>query len=131
MPDEFQSPLRPSDLDRPSLAPPWVALTAAWLGLITLLMCLAFPFLPGSQDNLAELENRQPYSFADKFLPYPMYLSVVAMFVGIVVLRQMRREPRPLPDALIAQRVQAWAGIWLSTIGAAFIYVWVAFRGPR
>ena len=52
-----------------------------------------------------------------QFIPIPIYGSDVAMFLGIIVLWQMRREPRPLPDALVAQRVQAWVGIVLSLLG--------------
>ena len=61
----------------------------------------------------------------------PIYGITVALFVGIVVLWQMRREPRPLPDGLVAQRIQAWAGIALALLGAAVIYVAVALHGPR
>ena len=133
--DEFRSPLPPPDPPeppaRPTLAPPWVALLSAWLGLLTLVASAVFPFLPGSRDPRAELEHARPYSFADRFLPLPMYGAVIAMFLGIVVLRQMRKEPRPLPDAMLAQRVQAWVGITLALVGAAIIYTWVALRGPR
>jgi hypothetical protein len=114
----------------PRLAPPWVALIAAWLGLLTLLASAIVPLLPGSRDPLAELQNLQPYSAADRYIPVPLYACAVALFLGIVVLWQMRREPRPLPDALVAQRVQAWVGIVLSVVGAAIIYVYVALRGP-
>ena len=55
----------------------------------------------------------------------------VALFLGIVVLWQMRKEPRPLPDGMVAQRVQASVGIVLALLGAAVIYVWVFFHGPR
>ena len=106
-------------------------LLAAWLGLLTLLASIFFPFLPGSRDPRSELQHLKPYSFADKFLPFPIYGSVVAMFLGMVVLRQMRREPRPLPDELVAQRVQAWVGIILAAVGAAFIYLFVALLGPH
>src|SRR5438874_13731641 len=112
-PDDFRSPLPPPDPPhpppRPALAPAWVALLAAWLGLLALAAAVAFPFLPGSRNPRAELEHAQPYSFADRFLPLPIYGSVVAMFLGVVVLWQMRKEPRPFPHALVAQRVQAWA----------------------
>ncbi len=124
-------PLNPDAPEPPRLAPAWVALLAAWLGLLTLIASIAFPLLPGSRDPRAELQHLKPYSFADKFLPFPIYGSVIAMFLGIVVLRQMRREPRPLPDALLAQRVQAWVGIVLALCGAAIIYLYVGLRGPR
>src|SRR5689334_5518674 len=88
-------------------------------------------FLPGSRDPRQELEHARPYSAADRFLPFPIYGITLALFVGIVVLWQMRKEPRPLPPPLVAQRVQAWAGIVLALLGAAVIYTWVAFRGPR
>lgn len=130
MPDSLPR-LNPDPPPRPRLAPPWVALTSAWLGLLTLIASVVFPFLPGSRDPRAELEHLRPYSFADKFLPLPIYASVVAMFLGIVVLWQMRREPRPLEDALISQRLQAWFGIALAVLGAAVIYTYVALRGPR
>ncbi|MEA2736431.1 MAG: hypothetical protein QOE14_2882 [Humisphaera sp.] len=123
-------PLNPDPPPSPRLAPPWVALASAWLGLLTLIMSAVFPFLPGSRDPRAELQHLRPYSFADKFIPLPIYGSTIAMFLGIVVLWQMRREPRPLPNALVAQRVQAWVGIVLALLGAAIIYFHVALRGP-
>ena len=104
---------------------------SAWIGLVTLAAAIAFPFLPGSRDPQAELEHLRPYAFADRFIPLPIYASVIAMFLGIVVLWQMRREPRPLPDGLVAQRVQAWVGIVLAIAGAAIVYLVVALRGPR
>ena len=133
--DDFRSPLPPPDPPdapaRPNPAPPWVAFVSAWLGLLTLIGSAIFPFLPGSRDPRAELERVRPYSFADKFLPLPMYGTVIAVFLGIVVLRQMRKEPRPLPEPMLAQRLQAWFGITLALLGAAIIYTWVALRGPR
>ena len=74
-----------------------VALLAAWIGLLMLLAAIVFVFLPGSTDPVAELEHRTGYSFADRFLPLPIYGVTVAMFLGIVVLWQMRSEPRPFP----------------------------------
>ena len=123
-------PLNPDPPPRPRLAPPWVALLAAWLGLLTLIASAVVPFLPGSRDPRAELQNLRPYSAADRFIPFPLYACAVALFLGIVVLWQMRREPRPLPEALIAQRVQAYVGIALALLGAAIIYLHVALRGP-
>jgi len=52
------------------------------------------------------------------------------MFLGMVVLWQMRRQPRPLPAPLVAQRIQAYVGIVLALLGAAIIYLHVALRGP-
>ena len=96
-----------------------------------LLASVVFIFLPGSVNPRAELEHARAYSIADRFLPLPIYGTTVAMFLGIVVLWQMRKEPRPLPEAMVAQRVQAWVGIALAFTGAAVIYVWVYFHGPR
>jgi len=104
---------------------------AAWLGLIMLIASIVFIFLPGSQRPKEELEHIAPYSMADKFLPFPIYGITVALFIGIVVLRQMKDERRPLPDAMVAQRVQAWVGIWLSLIATAIIYIYVGLHGPR
>jgi hypothetical protein len=134
MADDGLRPLLPPDekpTAPPRLAPAWVALLSAWIGLLTLLAAIVFPLLPGSRNPRAELENLEPYSFADRFLPFPIYASVVAMFLGIIVLWQMRREPRPLPDGLVAQRVQAWVGIALAILAAVIIYIVVALRGPR
>jgi hypothetical protein len=128
-----QLPLRGIDPPpkKPTLAPPWLALVTAWFGLLMLVASIAFVFLPGTRNPRQELEHLQPYSAADKFLPLPIYGITVALFLGIVVLWQMRKEPHPLPDALVAQRLQAWAGIALALLGAVVIYVWVALRGPR
>ena len=101
------------------------------LALEPVLLRVVLLFLPGSIDPRAELEHSRAYSVADRFLPVPIYGTTVAMFLGIVVLWQMRKEPRPLPAAMVAQRAQAWAGIILGFVGAALIYVWVFFRGPR
>ena len=127
--DEFDT-LLPAPEKRPTPAPPWVALLAAWAGLLMLIASIVFITLPGSVNPREELAGARPYSVADRFLPLPIYGITVALFLGIVVLWQMRKEPRPLPDALVAQRVQAWAGIVLALLGATVIYVWVAFRGP-
>ncbi|HYO10367.1 MAG TPA: hypothetical protein VER17_15465 [Tepidisphaeraceae bacterium] len=97
---------------------------------MTLVAAVAVPFLPGSRDPRAELEQLRPYSAADRFIPVPLYAATVALFLAIVVLWQMRREPRPLPVALAAQRVQAWVGIVLALAGAAVVYAWVGLRGP-
>ena len=128
--DDYRSLLPDPPPPAPTPAPPWVALLAAWAGLLMLIASVVFVFLPGSKSPRAELEGSRPYSPADRFLPLPIYGITVALFVGIVGLWQMRKEPRPLPDAMVAQRVQAWAGIVLALLGAAVIYVWVYFRGP-
>jgi hypothetical protein len=133
--DTFRSPLPPIDapgpIKRPLLAPAWVALLSAWLGLIMLILSAIFPFLPGTRDPRAELEHYRPYSLADRFLPVPIYGIAIAIFLGIVPLWQMRKEPHPLPQGLLNQRAQAWTGIVLSLIGAVIIYMWVALHGPR
>jgi len=127
--DTFRSPLPPIDppapVKRPLLAPAWLSLVAAWLGLIMLICSAVFPFLPGTRDPRAELEHLKRYSLADRFLPIPIYGIAVAMFLGIIVLWQMRKEPRPLPHELVNQRVQAWTGIVLAFLGAVIIYTWV------
>jgi len=127
--DDFHSLLPPPE-KRPTPAPAWVALLAAWAGLLMLVASVVFVFLPGSVDPRRELEHARPFSPADKFLPLPIYGIAVALFLGIVVLWQMRKEPRPLPEAMLAQRVQARVGIVLALLGACVIYGWVAWRGP-
>jgi hypothetical protein len=127
--DDFDSLLPPPE-KKVTPAPAWVALLAAWAGLLMLILSIVFTLLPGSVNPRQELEHARRYSVADRFLPLPIYGIAVALFLGIVVLWQMRKEPRPLSDALAAQRVQAWVGIVLSLLGAVVIYVWVALRGP-
>jgi TRAP-type C4-dicarboxylate transport system permease large subunit len=96
-----------------------------------LIAAIVLPFLPGSRDPRAELEHAAPYSIADRFIPIPMYGVTIAIFLGIVVLWQMRKEPRPLPDALVAQRVQAYVGIALALLATVILYAYVALHGPR
>jgi hypothetical protein len=127
--DEFDSLLPPPER-KPTPAPAWVALLAAWAGLLMLVASVVFLFLPGSVNPRDELEGARPYSPADRFLPLPIYGITVALFIGIVVLWQMRKEPRPLPEGMTAQRAQAWVGIVLALLGAIVIYAWVALRGP-
>jgi hypothetical protein len=101
------------------------------MGLIMLIASVVFIFLPGSVNPREELEHQRPYSWADRFLPIPIYGITIALFLGIVVLYQMRAEPRPLEPALRNQRVQASVGIVLAVMGAVIIYTWVALHGPR
>jgi hypothetical protein len=115
----------------PTPAPAWVALLAAWLGLLAFAAAVVFLFLPGSTNARAELQHVRPYSAKDRFLPFPLYGVAATLFVGIVVLWQMRKEPRPLPDALLAQRLQAWVGIALALAAACVIYGYVALFGPK
>src|SRR5437764_92107 len=83
----------------PTPAPAWLALLSAWLGVIVLIAAVVFIFLPGTHDPRAELTHRAPYSLADRFLPVPIYGVTISLFIAIIVLWQMRKEPRPLPDA--------------------------------
>ena len=122
-------PLDPTK--RPTPAPAWAALLAAWLGLLVLIASVVFLFLPGSADPKAELQHARPYAPKDKFLPVPIYGIALALFVGLAVLWQMRKEPRPLPDALVAQRLQAWVGIVLALLAGAIVYGYVAVFGPK
>ena len=114
----------------PTLAPAWVALVAAWTGVLVLVLAMVFVFLPGSRSPRQELERATPYGPADRFLPVALYAPVVPMFLGIVVMWQMRKRARPLPHSLLMQRVQAWVGIWLALLAAAVVYIDVAVRGP-
>jgi hypothetical protein len=123
-------PLEPEHKPKPTPAPAVVSLLAVWIGLLTLIGSIALPFLPGSRNPRAELEHVQPYSLADRFLPVPIYGSVIGLFLGIVVIWQMREEPRPLPEAMVNQRLQAWVAIALALLAAAVIYLHVALRGP-
>ena len=130
--DEFQSPLKPVEPYKPPTlptpAPAWLALIAAWSGLVVLLGCVIFVFLPGTRDPRAELERAQPFSLADRYLPFPLYGSVIAMFLGIIVIWQMRKEPRPLPQPMVLQRLQAWIGVVLALLGALIVYADVGLR---
>jgi hypothetical protein len=130
--DDQQLPLKPvSPTPRPTLAPSWVALLTAWLGLAVLIASVVFVCLPLSQHPLEELEHQRPYSFAERFLPFPIYGVALVLCIGwYAVIRQMRYEPRPLSQPLVNQRVQVYVGMALSLIGAAVIYVWVALKGP-
>ena len=130
--NQSELPLRPPpEIKRPTPAPAWVAFLTAWLGLFMLIASIVFIFLPGSVNPREELEHARAYSLADRFLPIPIYGITITIFLGIIVIWQMRREPRPLPQALINQRVQAYFGIALALIGTIIIYGWVAFKGPR
>jgi hypothetical protein len=122
-------PLRPPDEPgQPTPAPAWLALVAAWAGLIMFVASLVFVFLPGTRQPRAELEHAKPYSIVDRYLPVPMYGTTVAMFLGIVVLWQMRKLPRPLPQPMVMQRLQAWTGVALALLGAMIIYIDIGVR---
>jgi hypothetical protein len=132
MPHE-ELPLKPI-ADKPKKertpAPAWVALSAPWLGLLTLILSITIFLVPGSRDPRAELTHARPYSPADVVLTIADYASVLAVFVGIVVIWQMRTQPRPLSVPLAAQRLQAIVGLVLAGIAIAIIYIGVALRGP-
>jgi hypothetical protein len=132
--DEFRTSLKPVEPyvppKLPTPAPAWVALVAAWAGLLMLIASVVFVFLPGTGNPRQDLERRD-FAPADLFLPVPVYGIAVAMFLGIVVLWQMRKEPRPLPQPMLLQRLQAWIGVVLALLGAVIIYADVALRGPK
>ena len=127
-------PLKPAEDPapprKPTPAPAIVALLAPWVGLISLILAIILPFLPGSRDPVAELTHAQPWSPADRFIAVVIYIPPLAIFLGVIVLWQMRKEPRPLPDALFAQRVQAKVAIGLALLASFIIYLFVALRGP-
>ena len=127
-------PLKPAEdpapLRKPTPAPAVVALLAPWIGLVSLILAIILPFLPGSRDPVAELTHARPWSPADRFIAMIIYIPPLAIFLGVVVLWQMRKEPRPLPDGLFAQRVQAKVAIGLALLASFIIYLFVALRGP-
>jgi hypothetical protein len=104
-------------------APAWVALAAPWLGLLTLSLSIIVFIVPGSRDPQAEFTHQRPWSAADIVVTIAEYTSVLAVFVGLVVIWQMRTQPRPLSAPLVAQQLQAIVGMVLSSIGVAIIYV--------
>ena len=106
-------------------APAWVALAAPWLGLITLILSIAVFLVPGSRDARAEFTHQRPWSAADVVVTIAEYMSVVAVFVGLVVIWQMRTQPRPLSAPLAAQKLQAMVGLVLAFAGVGIIYVGV------
>jgi len=119
-------PLKPI-VDKPKKerhpAPAWVALAAPWLGLLTLILSIVVFIVPGSRDPRAEFTHQRPWSAADIVVTVAEYTSVLAVFVGLVVLWQMRTQPRPISAPLAAQRMQAIVGLVLSFIGVAIVYV--------
>jgi hypothetical protein len=120
----------PDPPKRRTLAPAWLALASAWLGLLNLGLSVAVPFVPGSKDPRAELTHARPYSAADWVLLVAIYLCPLTITLALVVIRQMGTEPRPLPEPLRLQRVQAFFGIALAVISAVVLYTFVALRGP-
>ena len=104
-------------------APAWVALAAPWLGLLTLILSIIVFLVPGSRDPQAEFMHQRPWSAADVVVTIAEYTSVLAVFVGFVVIWQMRTQPRPLSAPLAAQKMQAIVGLVLSFIGVVIIYV--------
>lgn len=111
-------------------APAWLAFVVAWMGLISLGLAVAIPFLPGSRNPEAELIHAKPYSLADRAIPIALYTQTVTLFLGIIVFRQMATEPRPLAAPLAAQRIQSWTGIVLALVGIVIVYIFVQLRGP-
>jgi hypothetical protein len=130
---EDELPLKPAE-PRPrkqvTPAPAWVALAAPWLGLITLILSIVTFIVPGSRDPQGELMHARPYSTADIVLPVALYIAVAAIFIGLLVLWQMRTQPRPLSAPLAAQQLQAMVGLVLAAIGVTIVYIGVALRGP-
>ena len=104
-------------------APAWVALAAPWLGLLTLILSIVVFMVPASRDPQAEFTHQRPWSAADVVVTIAEYTSVLAVFVGLVVIWQMRTQPRPLSAPLAAQKAQAIVGLVLSLIGVVIIYV--------
>src|SRR4051812_37813505 len=112
-----EPPLKPI-ADKPikdrNPAPAWVALAAPWLGLLTLSLSIVVFLVPASRDPQAEFTHQRPWSAADIVVTIAEYTSVLAVFVALVVIWQMRTQPRPLSPPLAAQKVQAIVGLILS-----------------
>ena len=104
-------------------APAWLALASPWLGLLTLILSITTFLVPGSRDPRAEFTHQRPWSPADIVVTIAEYTSVLAVFVGLVVIWQMRTQPRPLSAPLAAQKLQAIVGLILAFIGVTIIYV--------
>src|SRR5262249_45872893 len=121
----------PAEKRRATPAPAVISLLTVWLGLLTLVLAIAIPLVPGSRDAVAELMHKHSWAMADWVLTIAEYASVVTIFLGIVVFWQMRHEPRPLESAQVAQRVQAMVGIVLAVFGVAIVYLFTWLRGPR
>ena len=119
-------PLRPVE-DMPKKertpAPAWVALAAPWLGLLTVILAITVFVVPGSRDPRAEVTHQRPWSAADVVVTVAEYMAVLAVFLALLVILQMRSQPRPLSAPLAAQRLQAIVGLVLSAIGVAIIYI--------
>src|SRR3954466_6749066 len=119
-------PLKPI-VDKPKKEPTpastWIALAAPWLGLLTLILSIVVFLVPASRDPQAEFTHQRPWSPADVIVTIAEYLSVLAVFVGLVVIWQMRTQPRPLSAPLAAQKLQAIVGLILAFLGVAIIYV--------
>jgi hypothetical protein len=116
-------PIADKPKKEPNPAPAWVALASPWLGLLTLILSIVIFLVPGSRDPQAEFTHQRPWSAADIVVTIAEYTSVLAVFVGLVVIWQMRTQPRPLSAALAAQKLQAIVGLVLAFIGIAIIYV--------
>ena len=100
------------------------------MGLLDVALAAAVPFVPGSRDPRAELTHARPYAPADWVLLFAIYLCPLTITLSGIVIRQMGTEPRPLPEPLRLQRIQAFAGIALALAAAAILYTFVALRGP-
>ena len=83
----------PPPAEPPRLAPAWVPLASAWIGLLAMLLSFAIPFVPGTQNPQAELTHATAYSWADRLM-LAMYIQATALFLGIITLWQTRREAR-------------------------------------
>src|SRR4051812_37094762 len=118
-------PIEDKPKSEPNPAPAWLALASPWLGLLTLILSIAVFLVPASRDPQAEFMHQRPWSPADIVVTIAEYTAVVAVFVGLVVIWQMRTQPRPLSVPLAAQKLQAIVGLVLSFLGVVIIYVGV------
>jgi hypothetical protein len=127
MPRDPATPDLGDDRDLPPLArpiPAWMAPVSAWAGGAALLTGLALPMIGKWRRSIGAVSDGHWMS-GDMWAPFPVFVAVVGVLLGLGVLWQIRAHRRPYTAAVVGSRMQAWTGILLGALAVALIYVYV------
>jgi len=109
---------------RQGLIPAWTGAASAWCGAIAALGAIALPVIGKWRRSTGAVRYGHWFS-GDMWTPFPLYLALAALVLGLAVLWQSRHRQKPYPAVEINHRAQAWAGILLGAAAIALIYLYV------
>ncbi|HSI34500.1 MAG: hypothetical protein ACAI43_06440 [Phycisphaerae bacterium] len=112
------------DLPLARPAPGWMGPASAWAGGVALLTGVALPVVGKWRRSVGAVADGHWMS-GDMWAPFPVFVAVVGVLLGMAVLWHLRTCRRPYSAAVVGARLQAWTGIVLGGLAVGLVYVYV------